>query len=91
MRRIAPLLGLALLWLAGCGGADPGSYTFVVLPDLQNYNKYAKNQGNLVEMIRWIVDHADEERIVLVLQEGDLVEQNAIDEPGGKGLSLIHI
>ena len=35
--------------------------------------------------MRWIVDNAETQGIVLVLQEGDLVEQNAILEGGGKG------
>lgn len=86
MRRIVSLACLVALSFAGCGGGEPAtSYTFVVLPDLQNYNKYAKNQANLMEMMRWIVDNAEARNIVLALQEGDLVEQNAILEGGGKG------
>jgi hypothetical protein len=73
------------LLVAGCAGEPTAPYTFVVIPDVQNYTKYAKNQANFEEMTRWIVDNQDEYGIVLVLQEGDLVEQNAILESGGPG------
>jgi len=85
MRFFALLACLALPWLVACGPVGEGPYTFVVIPDAQNYTKYEKNQANFEEMTRWIVEHRDEQRIVLVLLEGDLVEQNAITEGGGEG------
>lgn len=62
-----------------------GGWTLAVLPDTQNYAKYAKNQGNFVRMIRWLADHLAAWNIRAVLHEGDLVEQNAIADGGGQG------
>lgn len=76
---------LCVLFLTGCASAPPAPYTFVILPDTQNYTKYAKNHDNFVAMTEWVVAHREAHNIVLVLQEGDLVEQNAIAEGGGRG------
>ena len=79
-------LALLLTMLAGCVTQTPREpYSFVVIPDTQNYTKYKANQDNFIAMTRWIVEYRQEHNIVLVLQEGDLVEQNAITEGGGKG------
>ncbi|MEM9415376.1 MAG: serine/threonine protein phosphatase [Planctomycetota bacterium] len=72
--------------IIGCATTPPEAYSFVIIPDTQNYTKYEKNQDNFVVMTQWVVDHLDEHNIVLVLHEGDLVEQNAILEGGGQGL-----
>lgn len=83
MKQIAMFL---LFVLAGCASQTPTEpYRFIIIPDTQNYTKYAKNQDNFVEMTRWISENREKLNIVLVLQEGDLVEQNEIDEGGGRG------
>lgn len=70
--------------------ADPASgiregWTLLVLPDTQNYVKYAKNQPNLERVCQWAVDHRQAWRIGLAVHEGDLVEQNDIAVGGGQG------
>ena len=83
--QLSCFLCLFTFLLTGCTTAPPEPYSFVIIPDAQNYTKYAKNHDNFVAMTRWIVENRDEHNIVLVLQEGDLVEQNAIMEGGGPG------
>jgi hypothetical protein len=60
-------------------------WTMAVLPDTQNYAKYAKNQAHFVRMCRWLAENLETWRIRLVLHEGDFVEQNGIPEGGGRG------
>ena len=60
-------------------------WTIAVLPDTQNYAKYAKNQRHFERMCDWLAGHLDAWRIKLVLHEGDFVEQNNIAEGGGRG------
>ncbi|XAL98546.1 hypothetical protein OT109_13270 [Phycisphaeraceae bacterium D3-23] len=81
------MLAICFSLLTGCATttAPPEAYSFVIIPDTQNYTKYEKNQENFVVMTRWIVENLEAHNIVLVLQEGDLVEQNAIMEGGGHG------
>ncbi|MBN1588697.1 MAG: metallophosphoesterase [Pirellulales bacterium] len=52
----------------------PGSWTVVILPDIQNYA--TRYPGLLRLQTRWIVNHKDERRIVYVLQNGDLTNNN---------------
>ena len=60
----------------GPGLTEPGSYTWVVLPDVQSYQKFGRNQALFQLMTDWIVDQKDELNIKMVLCMGDLVEQN---------------
>lgn len=60
-------------------------WTLLVLPDTQNYAKYAKNQPNFERMCRWVADHREAWRIGFALHQGDLVEQNDIAVGGGQG------
>lgn len=60
-------------------------WTIAVLPDSQNYAKFAANQKHFDRMCHWIADHLAPWRIQLVLHEGDFVEQNGIAEGGGRG------
>lgn len=84
--KLPSLLALSIVLLSGCARyVSHEPYTFIIIPDTQNYTKYEKNQDNFVAMTQWIVDNQQKHNIVLVLQEGDLVEQNAIAEGGGKG------
>jgi hypothetical protein len=60
-------------------------WTMVLLPDTQNYAKYARNQANFERMTEWVRDHGTAWNIRLALHVGDLVEQNDIEEGGGPG------
>lgn len=62
-----------------------GGWTIAVIPDTQNYAKYAKNQPNFERMTRWIAEHLESWNIRLVFHEGDFVEQNNIAVGGGRG------
>jgi len=49
----------------------------VVLPDIQSYSDSSKRRDILFEMTQWIADSRSELNTGLVLQEGDIVFQNA--------------
>ncbi len=53
-----------------------GSWSMVIVPDVQGYNYFARNQGLLQLMIDWIVDNRELLKIQQVLFTGDLVYQN---------------
>lgn len=61
--------------------SDPGSYTWIWLPDPQTYNKFGRNQPLFEGMIQWIKDQRKKLNIQLVFCTGDLVEQNNILQP----------
>ena len=52
------------------------AWSIVVLPDTQNYAKSTLNRKIFTQMTEWIRDHRDEYNIELVLQEGDIVNNN---------------
>jgi hypothetical protein len=52
------------------------AWSMVVIPDTQNYVKNTADYHVLNGMIDWIVDNREEYGIQLVLQEGDIVNQN---------------
>ena len=99
MRRPVTVLLAALLLLVAARGADlpppalpadPAAgiregWTLLVLPDTQNYAKYAKNQPNFDRMCRWVAEHREPWRIGFALHQGDIVEQNDIAAGGGQG------
>ena len=58
---------------------DPGSWTMVVVPDVQAYVERPRNHGIVDIMNTWILDHAAPLRIQQVLFTGDLVYRN--DQP----------
>jgi hypothetical protein len=64
--------------------SDPKSYSWILLPDPQTYNKFGRNQPLFQLMTSWIADQKDKLNIQLVLCVGDLVEQNNILVPEGK-------
>ncbi|SHJ44067.1 Calcineurin-like phosphoesterase [Rubritalea squalenifaciens DSM 18772] len=66
-------------------GIEGKGWSMVVLPDTQNYAKFAKNQQHFDLMTEWIRDHIGAWNIKAVLHEGDFVEQNDIKEGGGRG------
>jgi len=52
----------------------PGSWTIVIMPDIQNYSTRFPGLTRL--QTQWIVDHKDSRRIVYVLQPGDVTNNN---------------
>jgi hypothetical protein len=61
--------------------SNPKSYTWILLPDPQTYQKFGRNQALFSGMINWIKDQKTKLNIQLVLCTGDLVEQNNILKP----------
>ncbi len=57
------------------------SWSMVVMPDTQNYVKWAEYQPLLPQITGWIRDHRDEYKIQVVLQEGDIVNNNNTNDP----------
>jgi hypothetical protein len=57
------------------------AWSLVVIPDTQNYVKNTAYKGILTQMTEWIRDHRDEYKIQLVMQEGDIVNNNDTDSP----------
>lgn len=63
--------------------SHPKSWTMVVLPDPQNYVKFAENQPLLELMTVWIRQNVQKLNVGLVLCTGDLVDQNLNPTPDG--------
>jgi hypothetical protein len=60
----------------------PGAaWSMVIMPDTQNYVKWAEYQPLLNQMTTWIRDHRDQYKIKLVMQEGDIVNNNDTNNP----------
>ncbi|MGD9635410.1 MAG: lamin tail domain-containing protein [Pirellulales bacterium] len=57
------------------------AWSMVVVPDTQNYVKSTEHRGKLDQMTQWIRDHREEYKIQLVLQEGDIVNNNNTNSP----------
>ncbi|MFA7457903.1 MAG: metallophosphoesterase [Bacteroidales bacterium] len=55
---------------------DSTSFSFVLLPDVQNYVKYDYNQPVLELLTAWVADNINNLNIKAVLCTGDLVDQN---------------
>ncbi|SEG00455.1 3',5'-cyclic AMP phosphodiesterase CpdA [Sphingobacterium lactis] len=64
--------------------SDSTSWTLVLLPDIQNYVKFQRNQPILDVMMNWIVQHRDRLNIEMVMCTGDLVEHDDIINPDPK-------
>ena len=58
--------------------SDPGSFSMVVIPDPQSYNKFAANQPLFELQTAWIANNIERLNIKTALCTGDLVEQNNI-------------
>ncbi len=63
--------------------SDSDSWSMVLLPDPQTYNKFARNQPVFELMTAWVADNIASLNIKLVLCTGDLVEQNEMLNPDG--------
>lgn len=62
-----------------------GSWSLIMVPDVQNYVKWGRNQPILDLMTAWIEENIDTLNIKMVMCAGDLVEQNDIINPGHDG------
>ncbi|HRQ50188.1 MAG TPA: hypothetical protein PLR74_06625, partial [Agriterribacter sp.] len=56
--------------------SDPHSWSVIMLPDPQTYQKFERNQPLFELMTAWISENIDKLNIQLVVCTGDLVEQN---------------
>lgn len=63
---------------------DSNSWTMVLLPDIQNYVKFQRNQPILDVMMNWIIENKDRMNIEMVMCTGDLVEHDDIINPDPK-------
>ncbi|HRP58643.1 metallophosphoesterase [Agriterribacter sp.] len=64
--------------------SDPNSWSVIMLPDPQTYQKFERNQPLFELMTAWISENIDKLNIQLVVCTGDLVEQNEMINPNGK-------
>lgn len=62
---------------------DPNSFTMVIIPDPQSYNKFDVNQPLFELQTAWIANQAERLNLKAALCTGDLVEQNEIRIPDG--------
>ncbi|MBL9165094.1 MAG: lamin tail domain-containing protein [Planctomycetaceae bacterium] len=53
------------------------AWSMVVMPDTQNYSKSSRDLPIFSQLTHWIKDHKEEYKIQVVLQEGDIVNQNS--------------
>ena len=53
-----------------------GSFSVVMVPDFQNYSKWARNQPIMDLMMAWVADNVDTLNIKMVVGVGDLVEND---------------
>ena len=64
--------------------SDSSSWSIIMLPDPQSYQKFERNQPLFELMTAWISENIDRLNIQLVMCTGDLVEQNEMINPDGK-------
>jgi hypothetical protein len=57
------------------------AWSMVVFPDTQNYSKSSRDLPIFSQMTNWVVDNKDQYKIKLVMQEGDLVNNNDTETP----------
>jgi hypothetical protein len=57
------------------------AWSMVIMPDTQNYVKWAEYQSLLPVVTSWIRDNRDAFKIKVVLQEGDIVNNNNTNNP----------
>ena len=63
--------------------SDSNSWSMILLPDPQTYQKFARNQPIFELMTAWIADNIEKLNIQLVMCTGDLVNQNEMINPNG--------
>lgn len=64
--------------------SDQDSWSLILLPDVQSYVKFDRNQPILDLMINWVSNNAETLNTKMVLCTGDLVDQNDLFNPNGK-------
>jgi hypothetical protein len=64
---------------------DQKSWSMIVIPDIQNYVKWTRNQPVLDLMMAWIEENLDSLNVKMVMCAGDLVELDDILVPGIDG------
>ncbi len=57
------------------------AWSMVIVPDTQNYVKSSADRANLTQMMEWIRDNKEAFNIQVVLQEGDIVNNNNTNNP----------
>ena len=67
--------------------SDGKSFSMIVLPDPQSYIKFDANQPLFELQLAWIANSLETLNIKNVLCTGDLVEQNEIRIPDGRGFN----
>lgn len=70
------MIGIGQSNLQNQGRENDGSWTVVMIPDIQNYVKWNRNQPILDLMMAWIEDNIDTLNIKMVVCVGDLVNNN---------------
>ena len=55
---------------------NPDSFSVIMVPDIQNYVKWGRNQPILDLMMRWIEENIDTLNVKMVVCVGDLVQNN---------------
>jgi hypothetical protein len=58
-------------------------WSMVYLPDTQNYSKSAVDNVIMTQQTTWIRDHRDEYKIKVMIQGGDIVNNNNTNNPTG--------
>lgn len=82
--RLLPAALLSFLLLCSTVNAsedmpfNEDSWLMVVLPDIQSYVDHTEHMEVLESVVDWIAENAEQHRIALVLQEGDIVFQNNV-------------
>ncbi len=63
------------------GPSPDAAWSMVVMPDTQNYVKSSTDKSILTQLTTWIRDNRDAYKIQLVMQEGDIVNNNNTNNP----------
>lgn len=79
LRRLLPAAA-CLLACQGLPAVPPGGWTFVMIPDTQNYYASAERESILRGEIGWIAAQAQARRIRFAAQVGDIVNNNTAAE-----------
>lgn len=96
MKRTCIIVWLISLWFSFGGFAQvyqkprlsqEGSWSIILLPDIQSYVKFERNQAILDLMTAWISENIDSLQIKMVLATGDLVERNEMITPNHKTMN----
>ena len=65
--------------------SDSNSWSIIMLPDPQTYQKFARNQPVFELMTAWISENIEKLNTKLVICTGDLVDKNEMINPDGIG------